>query len=408
MRLKYGRSNLELSIHGEPVLIKYKEPSPGVNRDSFFQEMENCILSILPSIKTGITIGIVVADKTRLSEYQKYLPWVIDSITASLDQPVKIRFYVAYGTHPRQSDKESLDAYGESYLNYDFIHHNSETSEFDNLGKTTFGTEALINKDTLKCDIIITFGAISHHYFAGFGGGRKLMFPGLGAKKSILHNHSLFLNFKENKLRSKCNSGILTGNPVAEDLKEIYNKLPVTIGIHSILNSRGEVVKLYVGKNYKIFERACSFYESHYKINTTQKYDLVIASAGGYPKDINFIQSHKSLHNAASIVKDGGTLILLAKCKDGIGNNSFLELIAGNGWNDLFSKMAIRYENNAGTALALMQKTNRIKVFVVTSLPDNTCQQLNMKKININDVQLIIDNSTNSIAFIPHASFIYS
>ncbi len=408
MRLKYGGGNLELSIHGEPVLIKYKEPSPGFNKDSFFQEMENCLLSILPSSKTKIKIGIVLADKTRLSEYHKFLPWVIDSITAILDQPFKIQFFIAYGTHPKQSDKESIEAYGESYLNYDFIHHNSETSEFDNLGKTTFGTEASINKDILKCDIIITFGAISHHYFAGFGGGRKLMFPGLGAKKSILHNHSLFLNFKETKLQSKCNSGILTENPVAEDLKEIYNKLPVTIGIHSILNSKGEVVKLYVGKDYQTFERACSFYESHYKISTTQKYDLVIASAGGYPKDINFIQSHKSLHNAASIVKDGGTLLLLAECKDGIGNNSFLELINYRGWNDLFSKMTTHYENNAGTALALMQKTNRIKVFVVTSLPENICQQLNMQKININDVQLIIDSNTNNIAFIPNASFIYS
>jgi len=178
----------------------------------------------------------------------------------------------------------------------------------------------------MQSTLLITFGAISHHYFAGFGGGRKLLFPGLGDRESIYHNHSLFLNMKEKKLEPGCQSGILDGNPIAEDLLEIENLLPPRISIHGILDSHGKVCQLHIGSAYGDFLGACNQHNIYYKSQSADHYDCVVASSGGYPKDINFIQAHKSIHNAASFVKDGGTLIILAECIDGVGTNTFLPL----------------------------------------------------------------------------------
>jgi len=83
------------------------------------------------------------------------------------------------------------------------------------LGTTTRGTEVKVNREILEKDVIVSFGAILHHYFAGFGGGRKLFFPGLAAYNSILHNHSLFLDFEERRLDPGCQSGQLAGHPLA-------------------------------------------------------------------------------------------------------------------------------------------------------------------------------------------------
>ena len=91
-----------------------------------------------------------------------------------------------------------MNAYGKIYYKYTFIHHDcSDTGDMTTLGTTRRGTPVTLRRDVLQSTLLITFGAISHHYFAGFGGGRKLLFPGLAARESIYHNHSLFLNMKE-------------------------------------------------------------------------------------------------------------------------------------------------------------------------------------------------------------------
>ena len=137
-----------------------------------------------------------------------------------------------------------------------------------------------------------------------------------------------------------------------------------------------------------------------------EKYDLIIASAGGYPKDINFIQSHKALHNAASFVKDGGKLILIAKCADGIGNKAFIDIFSGSK-KDIINDLKINYSGNGGTALATLNKSSRIEVSMYTSLSDEYCNRMGIHKVNLQHINNIIDNETGSIGLIKNASIIF-
>jgi nickel-dependent lactate racemase len=277
---------------------------------------------------------------------------------------------------------------------------------FEYVGVTKQGTPVTIRKDILKSSLLFTFGAISHHYFAGFGGGRKLLFPGLASRKAVYHNHGLFLDRKTRSLAKGCQPGVLEKNPLAEDLKEMDGFMPQKISIHGILNSSGKVCRLMVGNSYNDFLKACLVHDSFYRYASGDKYDLVVASSGGYPKDINFIQAHKSVHNAAAFVKNGGTLVVLSECVDGIGSNYFMKYLETGSFEAAFAMLENKYEGNGGTALSMMLKTKRIKICMVTALEDSVCEILNVQKIAEEDVQRLVSEEKGSLAVIQNASIL--
>lgn len=398
---KFGSKKLNLEFPGIADLLEVNPPDLQVNKDSFYEGMNKNL-----DIREGFKVGIVVSDKTRLCGYELYLPWLTDNLEARGVKSSDIAFYIAYGTHPKQSNDESLKAYGETFLKYKFVHHDcSIEADHIKLGVSSRGTDILIRKDILDQDALILFGAISHHYFAGYGGGRKLIFPGLAYRDSIYRNHKLFIDFKNSRLDPGCQSGQLTGNPVAEDIQEIDSYFPNKLIISGILNTEGKVAILSFNKSYSEFRETCAIYDKCYRIESNKKYDLVIASAGGYPKDINFIQAHKSLHNAASFVKSGGKLILLAECIDGIGNKTFMSLFSGSK-DEIIRNLEHNYSGNGGTALATLEKTSRITVYMKTDLSESDCKKMGILKVETEQIREIINTCTTDMAIISNASII--
>ncbi len=376
--LKYASEELSFSLPDNCDEIRHREPVPAVDLENFRSELQKYIRHFGADLKT---VGISVSDKTRLCQFPIFLPLITEAFLEYGLQKEDITFFIAYGTHPPQSEEECLRAYGEIYREYRFVHHNARDEEgLKALGSTSRGTEVKINKEILEKDLVVTFGAILHHYFAGFGGGRKLLFPGLAGYDAILHNHSLFLDFENKRLEPGCQSGQLDGNPLAMDLEEINALLPPKLEIHGILNSQKEVCEIHFGLNYEDFKKACLRYDFHFRTPGMKDYDLVVASAGGYPKDINYIQTHKAIHNAASFVKDGGTLVILAECIDGVGNKAFTDLFKLGGPEGIFREMAVAYKNNAGTALATIEKARRLSIRIVTSLDEDTCTMMGYVK----------------------------
>ncbi len=385
-------------------LLEINEPEFKLDKNQFLFELA----SILPPEKNRYaSVGIVVSDKTRLCGYPLCLPWLIEALQKKGTDKKNITFYIAYGTHSPQTDEESLNGYGEVFNSFRFVHHNCDDIQaMVNLGETKRGTPVMVRRDILDSSLLISFGAISHHYFAGYGGGRKLLFPGLADRKSIYHNHGLFLDRVNEMLQPVCQPGNLEGNPIAEDLKEINDLMPPNISIHGILNSRGELCKLLIGKDFNDFLKACKEHDMHFRSGINKEFDMVIASCGGFPKDINFIQAHKSLHYAAAFVKDGGRLILFSECVDGIGSETFMKYLEPGSFEKTFELLKDNYEGNGGTALSLMSKTKRIKVSMYTSLNESTCNTLQIQKIDENDIKKRLALHTGSIACIRNASIL--
>ncbi len=194
---------------------------------------------------------------------------------------------------------------------------------------------------------------------------------------------------------------------LALDLEEINTALPPRIEIHALLNSQKEVCELYAGKNYKDFREVCQRYDHFFRSADMQQYDLVVASAGGHPKDINFIQAHKSIQNAASFVKDGGKLVIFTECRDGIGNPEFMDIFKLGGQDRIFDRLEAGYKNNAGTALSMLEKSERINIQMVTSLTNEDCELMGASRCAVEDVQKIIDLEQGPVAILAYAGMLY-
>ena len=402
--LKYGHRKISFDLMEDAEIFRTNEPENKITASRLASRLRDEFERLNPDFEK---VALVLADKTRLCGYPEFLPILLKTLESFGLAPDKITIFIAYGTHFPQTDEECIAIYGESYRHYRFVHHDSRDRKcFTKLGKTTRGTPVYVRSDILEAGLLITFGAISHHYFAGYGGGRKLIFPGLGYWQAIYHNHGLFLDAQRQILSPYCQSGLLDGNPLAEDLAEIETYRPPDLAIHAILDSRGNVCDLLTGTGTECFREACDVHGKNCEISSDQEYDLVLASCAGYPKDVNFIQSHKAIDNAAKFVCDGGLLIFLAECRDGVGSKTFLPWFEMGDWRTVFRKLVENYEGNGGTALSMMSKLQRIKILLVTDLSDSVCDTMGVEKISMDKAKTLVEHSTNSMAVIPNASLL--
>jgi len=401
--LRYGRGSLEFALPALAEILHHREPTPSVSFATFARGLADLLPATIP---TGPVV-IVVADKTRLCGYPLVLPWLVELLGKHGVARDRIVFLIAYGNHRPQSVAESLAAYGPIYCDFPFIHHcSTDPGVFVDLGKTSRGTPVRVRKELLTAGLILTLGAISHHYFAGFGGGRKLLFPGLGEQKAIACNHRLFLDSHRRTLAAGCRPGQLADNPLAADLAEVNGRLPPYLSIHGLLDSNGQVAAFRFGRNYNDFLQVCHEHDQHYRADRAGQFDLVLASAGGYPKDINMIQAHKAIDNAAAFVRDQGTLIVLAECADGIGSTTFLPYFELGGWDQAFDRLAADYCGNGGTALALMAKTRRITISLVTALAPDLCRRIGVSRLSRDQVARRLPLAHQGLAVISNSSLL--
>ncbi len=401
--LAHGTRTVPFGFRRSPVVWRVEDPVPAIDAAGFRSRLENFVTRTRLDVTRP---AVVLADKTRLCQYPDYLPVLLDTLIAFGADPARLTIYVAYGTHARQSETESRAAYGPVYDRFRWVHHRCDDPDaFVELGRTAAGTPVRVRADLTEASAVITFGAISHHYFAGYGGGRKLIFPGLGHKAAIYANHGLFLDQTQRRLSPGCRCGQLGGNPLAEDLAEVEAFFPAHMAVHAILDSHGTVCDLLVGRGVADFRDACARHGRHCEVagNTC---DLVLASCGGYPKDINFIQAHKAIENSAAFVRDGGRLIVLAQCVDGIGSQTFLPWFALGNWGEAFDRLAADYEGNGGTALSMMAKLARIRIGVVTDIAQTECDQIGFERLTLAQARDEIAAFDGPVAVLPNAGML--
>jgi nickel-dependent lactate racemase len=158
------------------------------------------------------------------------------------------------------------------------------------------------------------------------------------------------------------------------------------------------------GKEY--FQQACRQHARSCETGSRRQYDLVVASCGGFPKDVNFIQSHKAVHHASAFVRDGGRLVVLAQCPDGIGSDTFLPWFDFGDWDTAFDRLSDRYVGNGGTALAMMAKTRRITIELVTDMDCAVTSRIGVGTLSEAQLQKVLDRHQGPMAVIPNASML--
>ncbi len=321
--LKYGKKVINFSFDSDLIAatLKLKEHPPLNDPDAAILEAIRNPLDSKPLrdlVKKGETVAFLVNDSTRVANSHVFMPILLDELNAA-GIPDKDMFIVfALGTHHDMTQEEMIEQVGQAVANRVPMYNSTakDNSQFTKVGTTSRGNEVYFNRRVVEADHIICTGSIVHHFFAGYGGGRKALFPGVAGYETIRRNHSFMLE-------PNAELGRLDGNPVYEDQIEGTEMCRPSFLLNVVLNEKKEFLKIFAGDYITAHKEGCKFVESIYGTELAEQADLVIASCGGYPKDINVYQMQKTMDNAVLAVKEGGIIIILGECIEGTGSDMY-------------------------------------------------------------------------------------
>ncbi len=319
------------------------------------------------SAKPGSKIAIVVDDATRHAPSNLMLPPVLAELNAAGVKDENVTVIFGCGTHRAVTQEEAARLLGEEVCKrVKTVSHDCRAQ--DNLvyaGKTkSHGNEIHLNRVFAEADVKVLLGDVGFHYYAGYGGGRKSVLPAVAGEETIKHNHAMLLH-------PNARTGILEGNPVHEDMTQAARLAKVDFIVNTVSNAKSEIVKAFAGDLERAFNEAVKAVDDMYRVPVDRRADIVVASPGGYPADMNLFQAYKALDNALAIVKRGGVVILVAECAEGHGNQVFYD------WMTRFGELkAVEREIKRNFVLGghkayyLLKALQNHTIILVSSMPD--------------------------------------
>lgn len=332
-------------------------------------------------IKPDESVVIVVPDATRAACVDRIAPLLVERLNRHGLSDRQISFLIGGGIHRAPTAEEIYAILGSSVPARIEVHPHdaNDAASLASLGTTMRGTPVILNRRLIEADRVIVVGAISLHYIAGFSGGRKAILPGCAAERSIQANHLLSFDLEKLEKRPGIESGCLEGNPVHEDMLEAVGMLNPTFLVNTVLDQHNEIVAVYAGHWRDAHLRGCEEYLASHTVEVDERRPLVIVSASGAPRDINLIQSHKAMEHASQVLADGGTMIALAECAQGLGRDDFLRWFAPAGARATALMLMDDYKINGQTAWGLRRKTERFRLLLVSALKADVVRQMGLE-----------------------------
>lgn len=312
-------------------------------------------------VKKGERVCIVTSDITRPMPTKTVLPAVLEELKEGGVEDKDITLVFALGNHRAHTEEEKKYLAGED--NYTRIRCvDSDQKHIVRLGTTIYGTPVDVFDEVANSDRVICLGNIEYHYFAGYSGGAKAIMPGVSSTEAIQANHSRMVE-------ESSAAGNLKGNFLRADIDEIAKFRRIDFIVNVVLDEKKEIIKAVAGDYIRAHREGCAFLDSLYKICIEEKADIVIVSPGGYPKDINLYQAQKALDNSKYAVKDGGVIILVAECREGMGEKVFERWIKeAKSPEDLVFRIQKKFELGGHKAAAIGMVQMKANVFLVSDM----------------------------------------
>jgi hypothetical protein len=291
---------------------------------------------------------VVVPDRTRPAPVRAALAALWPAVAERRIPAEHVRLAIASGSHRPDPLDVTHERLGPLPLGVGHLVHDPADAT-QHRGTTAAGTPARVHPALADGTTILGIGGIAFHWFAGFGGGWKLFFPGLAAREAIAANHRLSLAPVEG-LAPGVAPGRLDGNPVAEDLRDVAALLPPA----AVWTLWDDGARSAVDRSPHEFAATCARYAKTRRVGPAGAADRVIASAGGWPRDLDVVQAHKALRHAAAYARPGAPITFLAACSEGLGSATLERWLARGDRAAVERGAREAYELNAQTALSLL------------------------------------------------------
>lgn len=264
-------------------------------------------------------VVILISDHTRPVPSKYILPLMLKEIREG-NPDADITLLVATGCHRGTTKEELIGKIGEDIYKNEkiYIHDCDDESMLVTLDeKLPSGGNIVVNKLAAEADLLVAEGFIEPHFFAGYSGGRKSVFPGCCSRKAVMYNHNA--EFIDSEY---ARTGNLENNPIHKDMIAAAKALGLVYIVNVVINSDKEVIHAVAGDLEKAHEAGTEWLKGKAGVDKRLA-DIAITSNGGYPLDQNIYQAVKSMTAAEATVKDGGVIIVSAESSDGTGGDAF-------------------------------------------------------------------------------------
>lgn len=352
-------------------------------------------------VKPGEKVCLVISDVTRRWQSpETYLPILVAELESAGIRDEDMLIISATGTHRRQTPEEHKGLVTEAV--YDRIqvvdHQCTDEENLAYVGTTTRGTPVWLDKRALACDKIILTGGVVYHFMAGFGGGRKSVLPGIAGRETIMKNHNLALNpgLGNGSNPDVRSANMNATNPVHADMMEACSMVNPTFLVNVVVNDEQEIIAAFAGNWVTAHQAACDLVDRMYGVPAREKTPQVIASAGGFPKDLNFYQTIKTLCNALEVVEDGGTIILVTRSNEGFGSADTEKQIAGYA-TMLDREKALREDFSIGAFIGYLfaESAEKYHLIAVTGMEQSDFGTANIHVVKTLDEALELSRKLN-------------
>lgn len=324
IQLPYGKKTLPLNISEKNLLdvVKPKEIIPPnkpeiIIKDALEHPMGADKLSDI--VSKDDKVSIIVDDYTRPCPNELLLTPVLEKLKIAGVSDSDIKIIIATGTHSPPDYEKIKEIVGDKVArNYNVISNTQEGVEHVPVGKSKNGNDIEILRDYLDSDVKIILGDIEYHYFAGYGGTRKSILPGVSSKKTIQDNHCML--FEKNSKTGKLKENLLN-----MEMFEALHMAGCDFCLNVVLNSNHKIIGAWAGRPESVMDAGVKLVDSMYKKTISERPDIIVVSANGHPHDINLYQAMKALHTAAQVVKKNGCIVFVAECAEGHGSELYMD-----------------------------------------------------------------------------------
>jgi len=389
--IPYGKENIKLNI-SEPCEVLVPKKVEITDQDKLIEDaLEHPIgyESYDEFADKCDKLLVIINDATRPTPTSNILKYLLPVLSSHPN----VKFLIATGVHRAPTEEEYRFIFGDTYTVFRrrvYAHDARKDAEMTYLEKSKNGTEMFINKLVPEYRNILVIGSVEPHYFAGYTGGRKSFLPGVASYKTIEMNHKLALSDEACSLA-------LGGNPVHEDMVDamyILKNLNV-FSIQTVLTGDHQLYAVTAGDLHKSFDAAIEFSNQIFCVPLKQKGNIVITAAP-YPMDIDLYQSQKALDNGKHALEDNGIIILVSKCRTGVGEEAFLKLLCrADSPQKIFDILGDEYKLGYHKAAKMAQIGTRADMWAVTDLDDEIIKKAMMKPYS--NIQTASDDAIKTI-----------
>ena len=315
-------------------------------------------------VHPGEKVAIVTSDITRPMPTYKVMPPLLDELYAAGVRREDITLVFALGSHRKHTAEERRKLAGERAWN-EIACVDSEPADCVRMGVTGAGTPVDITRVVAETDRRICLGNIEYHYFAGYSGGAKAIMPGVSTRAAIQSNHSMMV-------RPEACAGALETNPLRMDIEEAGRICGIDFIVNVVLSEHKEIIKAVAGHPVAAHRAGCRFLDRIYLKPLPQAADIVLVSQGGAPKDLNLYQTQKALDNARHAVKQGGIIILIGSCREGLGERVFEEWMTRSPSPEaMIERIGRDFQLGGHKAAAIAMTLRKAKIYLVSDMEDD-------------------------------------